>query len=139
MDKDFHACGLVEGGKVTYDDPVSLNFWLSLFNGKKLEVVFRIARNRRSNQQNRAWWGLMVPAFAKCYGTDDLEEAHLVLCRQIHYEIKPDKNGKLHRHRKETHNLPTDEFSELWEKGCRFMAMEYGCVVPDPKPELARI
>ena len=136
----FHIAGVAEKGRLVYEDPDSLSVWLSMLDGKKIVGVFQKWYKTRTSQQNRAWWGIMIPVFMLCYGTDDKDEAHRVLLIAIgHCETKFDKKGRPHDEVLETHNLTTDEFSALWEKAARFIAMEYGVPVPDPIPELARI
>ena len=136
---DFHFTGRAEVGKLIVDELASWNDYLRLMNGKDVKGVLAPITQVRTNQQNRAWWGIMVPLFAEAYGEDNHEAAHYVLVRQVHYEMVTDVKGRPHRKCLETHNLSRTEFSELWEKAARFMATEYGIAVPDPDPAMARI
>jgi hypothetical protein len=139
MSKQFHFTARADDGKLLLDEAASWDAYLRLVNGKDIKGALSEIVPVRTNQQNRAWWGIMVPAFAEAYGDDNMEAAHYVLVRQVHYEMVTDMKGRPHRKCLPTHNLPKDEFSALWERAARFMAEEYGIAVPDPDPAMARI
>lgn len=140
MPSEFHFSGHAKGGKLISEDPDSFMVWMAMLEGKKIVGTLKKWHKTRTSQQNRAWWGIMIPIYMQCYGTDNKDEAHRALCCAVgHSETHCDIKGRRHEEPKETHNLPTDEFSQLWEKGARHIAIEFGVVVPDPNPELARI
>ena len=124
-------------GKFVPADPAHYAMTLAAMDGP-VTVILKRFHDTRTNRQNRAWFGIVVPIFQKCYNERSKEVAHYTLLKQIHYDIVTDIKGRIHRQVKPTHNLQTDEFSELYAKAQQFMAEEYGVDVPDPDPEFKK-
>ncbi len=128
--------GTVRGGEFIPADPVSYCLSMAKFNDMAVTATFKAFRNTRTQRQNRAWHGIVVPIFMVCYGERyNHEAAHYTLLGLIHYDVSADINGKLTRSIRPSHNLSTVEFNELYQKAQQYMAEEYQMDVPDPDPE----
>jgi hypothetical protein len=135
---DIQFPGTFEKGRFIPTDAAAISAYLATLKGDGI-VIYKRKVKPRSNQQNRAWWGIVIPIFQACYGERNPESAHYTLLHQIHYDVVEDIKGRKRRVVKPTHNLPTDEFSELYKAAQQFMAEEYNCDVPDPDSNMARI
>lgn len=111
---------------------------------KTLRVIFEDWRPTRSNQQNRAWFGIVVKLFCERMGYRFSSERDK---RYVHEQIliaigwtEPgrDVHGQLQQRPKDTHDLDTAEFSDLYNRA-QELGAQMDIVIPDPDPELAKI
>ena len=91
----------------------------------------RKRRTLRSDAQNRAWWGITVPAIAEFLGYDKHEH------EDVHYWLVAKCFGThavqgVEVPNKRSSRLTTAEFAELQDWAVRFSATEWGLVVPLP-------
>ena len=107
--------------------------YIKTLAGRLCDVTIRKHRNRRSDKQNKWWWGLAVPLMAQSIGYDRHEHEYL------HYALVSKCFGttfdpilKMERPNKRSSKLTTKEFSDLMEWAVRWAATEYGIVVPLP-------
>ena len=101
--------------------------------GKRIEIIIRRERSKRSIEQNAWEWGVAIPTLAECLGYDkheheDLHYAMVAKCYGTHHDEKLGLDVPNRRSSK----LTTREFSEYMEWFVRFAATEFGCVVPLP-------
>lgn len=101
--------------------------------GKRVDVIVRMHRTKRSDRQNRYHWGVVVPLIAQELGYDkhEHEDVHYALvakCFGTHFDerLKQDVPNK------RSSDLSTTEFSELIEWEARYAAQEWGLVIPMP-------
>lgn len=121
--------GIIEKGKLQLDNPLSI----CKFEGKRFEI--KILRKKRSNNENRYYWGVLIPIIADSMGEDDLDFVHEILRTKYLYEVKIVTIGN---HKKEfkklrsTADLSIHEFEEYMTK-CRMWASKFlSCYVPLP-------
>ncbi len=101
--------------------------------GKRVEVVVRLRRQKRSLDQNAWWWGVCLPVIADALGYDRHEHGAL------HYALVETCFGSTFDARigrdvpnARSSELTTAQFSELMEWAVRWAATEHGIVVPLP-------
>src|SRR5512138_2694977 len=69
------------GAKFKPDDPLKFALACQRSAGKRVEVVLRRPRSKRSLSQNRWWFGIAVPMIAESLGYDRHEHD------QVHYAL----------------------------------------------------
>ena len=122
-----------DNGEIAYDAPKQYGAHADSLAGKRVEVVLRRERSKRSIDQNRWLFGCALPILAECLGYDkheheDLHYAMVAKCYGTHYDEKLGLDVPNRRSSK----LTTREFSDYMEWFVRFAATEFGCVIPLP-------
>lgn len=107
--------------------------YLRQLAGKAVDVIVRPHRRRRSDRQNRWWWGIAVPLIAHELGYDrhEHEDVHYALVAKC-FGTHVDERLKQEVPNKRSSALSTEDFSTLMEWGVRFAAQDLGIVVPLP-------
>lgn len=101
---------------------------LASLKGKPVDVVVRVHRDARSTQQNRYYFGVVVPLIAVHCGYTPAEMHELLAMRFLRLEDDPITGSPRRRHTPET---DTAEFAAYLESCIQFAA-ELGVVVPEP-------
>ena len=116
----------VQKGKLVFNNPDAFEKYLWTLNDKSIDVVIRLPKKDRSNNQNRWYWACVVAIPAEHFGylPEEMHEAYKFLFLRIHEEGKPETV-------RSTATLSTVEFKEYTEK-CQQWAAEQGLVIPDP-------
>lgn len=123
--------GRVERGKFV---PENKDLFRSAFyghEGKRVRVTVERFRNRRSSEQNRYYFGVVVPAIAKKIGEPDLEAVHEMLKAEFNYEMLVIGDREM-RKPKSTAKLETMEFAQYMEKVRMWAAQFLELYIPDP-------
>ena len=111
-----------EDGRFKPDSPKAFSFAMAGFKVKqRVRVTFEEYKETRTNRQSRAWWGIVIKSFCDEFGyrfanKRDREFVHtqvLFLCGW--YEVKLGLHGEEIKVQKPTHNLPKDQFKQLYE------------------------
>lgn len=107
--------------------------YLRSLAGKDVDIVIKPHRDRRSDQQNKWWWGIAVPLIAHEIGYDkhEHEAVHYALvskCFGTRRDPVLNQDVPLVR----SSHLTTAQFSELMEWAVRWAADEHGISVPLP-------
>ena len=112
--------------KLVFNNPEPYYRYLRSLNNKSVEVVIRLPRKDRSNQQNKWYWACVVAIPAEHFGylPEEMHEAYKLLFLRLHEEGKPETV-------RSTATLSTVEFKEYTEK-CQQWCAEQGIVIPDP-------
>lgn len=100
--------------------------------GKRVEVVLRKPKSKRSLDQNAWWWGIAVPMIADELGYDKHEHdaVHYALVSKC-FGVKQDpKLGEVPNVR--SSKLTVQQFAELMEWSVRWAAEYCGVVLPLP-------
>ena len=122
--------------KMLDHEKAAISRWISTFkNGTKLDIVIRKHKSKRSNEQNRYYWGVVIPILAEYFGHDNAEDMHEDLklkFNPIGSKLYPEKTiGGT------TTKLSTVDFfsadDSYVERICRWAAMEYSIYIPPPK------
>jgi len=119
--------GSIQKGKLTLNNPEGFDRWLIRLEGKSVEVVVRLPRKDRSNNQNRWYWRCVVGIPAEHFGylPEEMHDCYKMMFLRMNEEGRPETI-------KSTTSLSTVEFSDFVEK-CRQWAAERGMVIPDPE------
>jgi hypothetical protein len=122
-----------DSGRIVFDDPTRLAVTLKKLASKRIEVVLRKPRSKRSLAANAWWWGVAVPMIAEELGYDRHEY------EQVHYALVVKCFGTTHDERLKAEvpaarssKLSTKEFAELMDWVVRFAAEEWGLILPLP-------
>ncbi len=120
-----------DAGKFALDFPLQFRAYVGRFKGEEVEIEFRKRRTKRSNQQNKYWWGVVIPLLAEhCgYSHDEMHEA--IKAKFLGTE---DMSRGLLRIGSTT-KLSTLEFAELTDRVIVWAAGELGVVIPQPDRE----
>ena len=128
----FH--GVVRGGVLELEprERDLRHGWLKSLEGCSVDVTVKKHHNKRSDRQNRYWWGVAVPLIAHELGYDkhEHESVHYALvskCFGVTHDVSLGEIPKV----KSSH-LNREQFSELMEWAVRWAASELGIVVPLP-------
>ncbi len=110
--------------------------WTRTLAGQEVEVLVRKRTRRRSSDQNRAWWGLIIPAItAGCdmdpNSTHDKELVHYGLVEKCFGVERNEKLG-VDLPKARSSKLTTKEFSYLMDWAAKWAAEELGIYVPLP-------
>ena len=134
-------CKVIEGqGRKTIQyapgDRDGIIRWIQTFKvGTRLEHIIRKRKKKRTSDQNRYYWGVVIPILADYFGHDNPEDMHeelKELFNPIESKVKPGKiiGGS-------TTKMSTEEFyvgeTSYVERICRWAAMEYQIYIPPPK------
>lgn len=126
-----------ETGKFFPYSPNAFKFALRPFVGKRIKVTFEEYRDTRSNQQNRAFYGIAVKLFCEYMGYrfSSAREKEFVKNQILeaigHYDIVKGIDGRPKNMIRPTSNMDTREFSEMYE-ACQELGASLGLVIPDP-------
>jgi hypothetical protein len=124
----------IEDSKIANKEEVRALF-SDLKDGRYL--VELTTANKRTNPQNRYYWGLVIPMIQK--GIEDMgteltkEETHEMLKAKFNYsELVNTSTGECELIPRTTSTLTTVQFMGYLEKIQRFAAEFLGLVIPDP-------
>jgi hypothetical protein len=119
--------GFIKNGAPVLDNTAKFRAYLSSFkNGARIELILRKLSKKRTNPQNRYYWGVVVPMLGKHFGYTK-SEMHEALKWQFlrKPEADPPTVGS-------TRKLTTEQFNEYIETIQIWSASEYSVVIPDP-------
>lgn len=114
----------------------AISRWVATFkNGTKLDITIRKHRSKRTDDQNRYYWGVVIPILADYFGHDNPEDLHSELKLKFNpVASKLDPNIIIGG---TTTEMTTVEFfsaeTSYVERICRWAAMEYSIFIPPPK------
>jgi len=124
MNPIFRA--VVQKGKVIFDRVGLFNDYLTLLEGKEVDVIVRKHKKNRSNNQNAYYWGVCIKILSEelGYTDDEVHEAMKMLFLQDNLRKIPTLRS--------TAALSTVEFEEYIEKIRQWAAQELSCIIPLP-------
>lgn len=99
--------------------------------GSQLEVVVKVARKTRSNQQNRALWGVAYKTLADATGNDPEDLHQMFLGEYFGWDMIEVMGQKRRIPKRRSHDMTTTEFADFYTFIQRRSA-EMGFNVPDP-------
>lgn len=130
----------VFSGVITTDGVVRLDArdlfhrYLKTLANKPIQLVVKVLTRQRSNNQNRWYWGCIVPAIAEhCgYQPHEHEALHDELVRKF-LGLRPDPNPLGLRVSTSDPDFSTADFAEYCEQVRIWAATDLGVVIPDPE------
>lgn len=110
--------------------------WCQTFkNGTKVDIVIRKHSSKRTNQQNKYYWGTVIPILADYFGHDNPEDMHEDLKLKFNPTESKIEPGRIIGGT--TTKLSTIDFysaeDSYIERICRWAVMEYQIYIPPPK------
>lgn len=132
---------LVTNGKLNKVASAEISSILNQFEGKRIELIIKKARSKRSDNQNRYYWGCVVKIVRQ--GLKDLgyilssEETHDFLKDKfLDYELMSNNHGEeIGKIYKSTTELTKTEFGEYIEQIQIFAAEILNVTIPDPNQQ----
>jgi hypothetical protein len=118
---------VLPGGLLVLDRPADYNRAVRALAGKHVEILLKRRRTKRSNPQNRYYFGVVVKLLAEHCGYDTQEMHEALAMRFLRIEDCPITGAP---RRKRTPQTDTAEFAEYLEH-CIRLAAELGVVIPD--------
>ena len=110
--------------------------WIATFkDGTKLDITIRKHKSKRSNEQNRYYFGVVLPILADYFGHDNTEDMHedmKLKFNPIESKIEPGKTIGGTTTKLSTVDFFSAETSYV-ERICRWAATEYSIYIPPPK------
>lgn len=106
-------------------------FILSALPGKRLQVTVREFKKRRSDEQNRALWGVAYKTLADATGNDPDDLHEFFLGEHFGWQVTEVMGQKRRKPVRRSSRLSTVEFAEFYSFIQR-RAAEAGFYVPDP-------
>ena len=117
---------------------------LTRFIGKNVEIVVKLRKSTRSSQQNRYYWGIVIPLVMQ--GMNDLghdfnkQDTHEFIKANFNYaEIVNETTGEIFRATKSTTRLNKSDFSSMIEKLKQFSTEYLNVYIPDANEDLKLI
>ena len=106
-------------------------FVMAALPGKRLKVTVEEAKKRRSDDQNRALWGVAYKTLSDATGNDPEDLHTFFLGEHFGWEVVTVMGEKKRRPMRRSSGLSTVEFAEFYNFIQR-RAAEAGYYVPDP-------
>jgi hypothetical protein len=119
--------GQVKDGKLSLDKAGQFKDYLLTLNGKRVELTVQKLKQKRSNQQNRWYWGCILKLISEHTG-DDPQDLHEAL--KAHLSPKHIVGSVVVA--SGTRYLDTIDFGQYCEKVRRWAAEELNINIPDP-------
>lgn len=123
--------GTVEDGRVKLPATVAgllRKYLASYTGGTPIDLTVKRATKKRTNQQSRYYFGVVVPLLAEHCGYDKQEMHELLAMRFLRIEDDPVTGSPRRKH---TPDTETKEFAEYVD-ACIRLAAELGVYVPEP-------
>lgn len=118
------------------------------FEGKYIQVVFKRKRKRRSDPQNRFYWGVVIPEIIQGMielGNNDLQLGNSSHAEMIHEFLKSElldngeeiilAGGELKKLPPSTTTTTTTEFMEYLDKVNKWAGEFLGITIPHPSEQ----
>lgn len=131
----------VENGKLKYGS-TKVRTELAKFEGKNIIIKIELKKKKRSNQQNKYYWGCIIPlaidGVLDVWGESWSEDrVHAMLLKECPiYEHKPNlKTGEIKSVAKGSSDMTTTEMMLYWEMCAKLLAEYFGIYVPQPNEQ----
>ena len=123
--------GIVLNGNIVldYNDKIKQQKWLQSLNGKRIEMIIRPFRAKRTIPQNAYYWGVVLKTISKETGYTS-EELHEFF-KRIFLKKEIVIGGKAYETSISTRKLKKDQFSEYIEKIKGFVFLRLDLVIPE--------
>ena len=113
---------------------------LKQYEGKRVQITITKAKKERSNQQNRHYWGVVIPilmsALKDLGNIYTAEQMHDILKYKFLKSDKHIKDGEFITEIKSTTELSTTEFMDYIADIQQWSADFFGVEIPNPNQEL---
>jgi len=123
--------GRVESGKFKPNDPKVFSTAFFCHEGHEVEFQPKRFKKVRSLNQNKFYFGVVVPAIGSAMGEDDIEAVHAMLKFELNYYVAVIGKKEV-RIPLSTSDLTTDEFEKYLEKVRRWASEFLSLYVQTP-------
>jgi len=136
--RQIKTIGKIEKGKLNIAKRNDFIKAIQSFNDCSVNIIIEKQYKKRSEQENKYYWGGIIPFFRQGYkdttGQDiDSETAHNTLKNECNYnELINTKTGEVKKIPKSTAQLTTVEFEEYLQKCREFIYEWFGIDTPLP-------
>ena len=120
----------VEDNKIIFDDKEVFKYETNKYNGKKIIVELREAKNIRSLKQNSYMWGVVFPEISQHTGYT-AQEVHDIICSKFLRRLV-EKDEFSYEVIGGTSDLDTKEFETLMAQVREWASFELGVWIPEP-------
>lgn len=117
-----------------------IRVFIEMMDGKEIDIVMKKAKSKRSDRQNRYYFGCVVPII--CQALKDLGhdlnkvECHEWLKMKFNYTSIADGQGNhISDIPKSTTRLTKTEFGEFIERVAQFAATHLNVAIPEPNEQ----
>ena len=136
MEKFMVQCK-ISGGKLNGYASEAIRKFIESNEGKNIEVVIKRKRAKRSDRQNRYYWGVVIPIvhgeFRNLGHNLNPEEVHFFLKQKFNYKMVCSPDGELIGEvPKSTAELNKHEFMEYIDKVIQWAAEILNITIPQP-------
>lgn len=134
--------GKVTDGKLTIVNRKQFDSELHHFEGKEVMLTLERKKKKRSNEQNRYWWGCVIPLVKEGLNNAGYK---FTLNEQVHEQLKKmfltyedfsEKTGVGIERTHDTKSLTTSEFMDLIATVQQWSAEFLGVEIPNPGEQL---
>ncbi len=119
----------IKDGKLILDNRARYEMYISLFEGKRVQVVVKKLAQNRSLNFNSYYWAVIVSMLANHTGYDK-DEMHHNLKDMFASSPDPDRPGM--KRVESTADMDTERFSKYCEAIKRWAASYLNLYIPDP-------
>lgn len=131
----------VENGKFKRNNAMIRNA-ITMFEGKEIEITIKRRYKQRSHQQNRFYWGVIIPMFQGLIHEHwgeirSSDEIHEILKSQCNYSEKINTTtGEITKVPQSTTELSTTGWLEYEQKIRQFAMDFFNATLPEPNEQL---
>ena len=120
--------GTIEKGKLKLDNPHKYLVRIAALEGKKVELILRQQKAKRSIRQNSAYWGIVIEILSNHLGYDK-DSMHDALKVKFASRVDPETGLTI---TESTAKMDTKRFIEYYESIQRWAAEFLNCYLPSP-------
>lgn len=130
----------VNNGRISSNATEDIRKFISEYEGKSIEIVLKKARSKRTDLQNRYYFGCVVPIIQEALKDLghrlDKDETHYFLREKFNYkELVNENTGESVKIPQSTTALTKTEFGEYIEKIAQWSAEFLNVAIPEPNEQ----
>lgn len=130
----------VNNGRISSNATEDIRKFISEYEGKSIEIVLKKARSKRTDLQNRYYFGCVVPIIQEALKDLghrlDKDETHYFLREKFNYkELVNENTGESVKIPQSTTTLTKTEFGEYIEKIAQWSAEFLNVAIPEPNEQ----
>ena len=121
--------GEIKNNEIKIDDEIGYQIWIADLNGKRVRVIVEQETYKRTDPQNKYYWGVVVELLSQELGYET-EEVHNLL-KSMFLKRRVILKGKEYISIGSTAKLSTSQFTDYIEKIKRFSSLELSIIIPE--------
>lgn len=130
----------VNNGKISTSVQNEIKAFIGMYEGKEIEIVLKKARSKRTDLQNRYYWGCVVEtvrqALKELGHRLDKDEVHYFLREKFNYkELVNENTGESIKIPQSTTAMTKSEFVEYVEKIAQWCAEFLNVAIAEPNEQ----